>query len=209
MPKPPQPTQGPLSFDVQVTGFVPLPSPAAGGGNPTYPNGFFSQATYAISSDSTGSWIAMDSSQNPNSHRPFVRMCHGVHNNPNGVNVLTKGIIMHLRIYDANGNKGVYVPLDVSWIQYEPNNPNNLDVDGSATFPQSSVSTPPSSPVNTAVPPPPQPQVAFTEGAETIEFYNLWTNHNGNDWTWRMFVLIQRVSDGAIGIIDPDLENDN
>ena len=202
MPNTPVPTQGPLTINVTVTAFVPLPSPASASG-PVYPNGLFSDATFEVDPGSTttspgrpssrNSWVSIDLDRNGATHRPYVTVGKGARGNPNGINDLTNGIILHFTIKSATAD--TYVPLNISFVQYEPSNPNNVDANGTLTFPPNSISIPPAS----SMP---------GQGDDTLEVFNRWTGHNGSDFRWRFFLLIKRVGDGAIGIIDPDLENE-
>ncbi|MEY2878406.1 MAG: hypothetical protein RLZZ15_786 [Verrucomicrobiota bacterium] len=194
----PQPGQGPLVINVTVTGFVPLPSPAPS--DPTkaiYPNGFFTQATFAVAPGSQSSWVTIDTTTNRATGRPTMHLGKGA--SGDGLKDLGDGMILHFSLSSG------YVPLDISFVQYEPQNASNDDPDGLLTFPQSSVSIPPALPLT-------------GEGPETLEVYNLWgagtpgrpkPKRNGRDYKWRMFLLIKRTSDGAIGVIDPDFQNDD
>lgn len=214
MPKPPLPSQGPIIVNVTVTNFVPIPSTPPTDGTPTYPSGFFSDATFELDGGTTvrpssrNSWLTIDTTRNAATGRPFVTVCKGVGNDHNKRVVLEKGIILHFTILGAGGQTDTYKALDISFVQYEPSTRSNDDPDGSLTFPQSSVSIPPAT-----------LQPGEVGSNNTLEVYNLWTGHNGNpndptnpggkDFKWRFFLLIQRNSDSAIGIIDPDLQNEN
>lgn len=200
----PAPTQGPLTINVTVTRFVPLPSSVPTNGTPAYPNGFFTGAQFEVAPNSVNSWVTIDTSTNRATQRPYINLCSGANGDPNKVNVLANGINLHFTLKSQPGDTDSYVPLDISFVQYEPNNPQNDDPDGLLTFPQSSVSIPPLT-------------LKPGEGAETLEVYNLWgpgsdnqrVKRHGADYKWRMFLLIKRVGDGVVGVIDPDFQNED
>lgn len=209
MPYNPAPTQGPLVFNVTVTNFVPIPATPPADGNPTYPRGFFTDADFALDPGSARSWVKIDNSRNPSTGRTFLSVCNGAGGNAHNREDLAKGIILHFRVRDGSGSDTIYRALDISFVQYEPNDRNNDDPNGFATFPPTSVSVPPLTIQANAE----QPTSPTNPNTNILEVYNLWTGHNGNsnskDFKWRFFLLIQRVSDGKVGIIDPDLQNEN
>ena len=207
MPYLPVPSQGPLVFNVKVTNFVAIPSTPARDGNPTYPRGFFTDADFALDPGSAQSWVKFDGEKNPSTGRTFLSIGKGASKDGDDLNDLKNGMILHFRIRDENDRDTTYRALDISFVQYEPQSSDDNDPSGLATFPQSSVSVPPLTIQANAE----SPTGPGNPNTNILEVYNLWTGHNGKngDFKWRFFLLIQRVSDGKVGIIDPDLQNEN